>query len=161
QAMLEIADRQRALNAGVAAESTHRSGHELPGSLPRARTQDLTELEQQLRQINIQLEELKQPCAIDKAVDTLRDDLAEIGVMLQEAMPRKAVEALEPEIRSLAGRIDQTRQAGADGATLAGIDRTLSDMRDALRSLMPAEGLVGVNQAVADLSRKIDLIGTN
>jgi localization factor PodJL len=161
QALLEIADRQRALDAGIATDSTPRSSHELPGSLPRARTQDLTELEQQLRQINIQLEELKQPCTIDKAVDTLRDDLAEIGVMLQEAMPRKAVEALETEIRSLAGRIDQTREAGADGAVLAGVERTLSDMRDALRNLMPAEGLVGVNQAVADLSRKIDLIGTN
>ena len=64
-------------------------------TLPRARTQELAGLEQQLRQINTQIETLRQPCSLDKAVDMLRDDLAEIGVMLQDAMPRKAVEALE------------------------------------------------------------------
>ena len=42
------------------------------------------------------------PAAIDAAVETLRDDLAEIGMMLKEAMPRQAIEALESEIRSLA-----------------------------------------------------------
>ena len=56
--------------------------------------------------------------ACDKAIDTLRDDLAEIGVMLQDAMPRKSVEALEREMRKLTERIDASRNAGADGAAL-------------------------------------------
>ena len=36
-------------------------------------------------------------------MDTLRKDLAAIGLMLQDASPRRAVEALEGEIRNLAG----------------------------------------------------------
>ena len=97
--------------------ATPPSTRRLPSDLlPRARTQELSGLEQQLRQINTQIETLRQPCSLDKAVDTLRDDLAEIGVMLQDAMPRKAVEALEGEVRKLAERIDNTRHAGADGA---------------------------------------------
>ena len=81
--------------------------------------------------------------------------------MLQEAMPRKAVEALEGQVRNLAERVDQTRHAGADGAALTGIERGLAEVRDALRGLTPAENLIGVDQAVQQLSQKIDLIAGN
>jgi localization factor PodJL len=160
QALLEIADRQRMLDgsppAAPVAEPT--GSH---GSLPRARTQELSGLEQQLRQINAQIEQLKQPGSLEKAVDTLRDDLAEIGVMLQEAMPRKAIEALEAEVRRLVERIEETRQAGADGAALAGVERALADMRDSLRTLTPAENLVEVQGAVEKLAQKIDAVATS
>src|SRR5262249_1321555 len=130
-------------------------------SLPRPRTQELSGLEQQLRDINSRIETLQQPCGLDKAVDTLRDDLAEIGLMLQEAMPRKAVEALESQLPKLGERGDQSRHAGADGTALSGIERGLIEVRDALRALTPAENLVGVDQAVQQLSQKIDLIAGN
>jgi localization factor PodJL len=158
QALLEIADRQRTLDgyAPPAAAAAHSSE-----TLPRPRTQDLSGLEQQLRQINTQIETLRQPCGIHQVVDTLRDDLAEIGVMLQDAMPRKAVEALETEVRRLAERVDDTRHSGADGATLTGVERGLAEVRDALRSLTPAESLIGVDRAVQELSQKIDLIADN
>ena len=60
------------------------------------------------------------PCGLDSAVETLRDDLAEIGMMLKDAMPRQAIEALESEVRSLAARIDSKRHAGADGVAMPG-----------------------------------------
>jgi localization factor PodJL len=150
QALSEIAERQRALD------------HHAPGlavePLPRARTQEFAALERELRHINQEMATLKMPCGIDKAVDTLRDDLAEIGLMVQEAMPRKAVEALEAEVRKLSERVESTRHAGADGAALAGLERGLAEVRDALHALTPAENLVGFNEAVNTLSQKIDLL---
>ena len=163
QALIEIAERQRTLDgyAPLAAGSASLDPATPAEPLPTARAQDLSGLEQQLRQINTQFETLRQPCGLDKAVDALRDDLAEIGVMLQEAMPRKAVEALESEVRNLAERIDHTRHTGADEPALAGVERGLAEVRDALHGLTPAENLVGVDQAVQQLSRKIDIIADN
>ena len=149
QALKEIADRQRALDDDASTAATLASPAEQPPlqstALPRAHTQELSGLEQQLRQINEQIEVLHRPCGIDKAVEVLRDDLAEIGVMLQDAMPRKAVEALESEMRKLADRIEETRQTASDGAALAGIERGLIEVRDALRALTPAENLAGLD----------------
>src|SRR5262245_8383140 len=128
-----------------------------PLELPRAPTQRLPDLEQQLREINARIDNMR-PCGIDAAVETLRDDLAEIGMMLKEAMPRQAIEALESEIRSLSSRIDNERHAGADGSTMAGVERALGEVRDALHALTPAESLVGFDQALLDLSQKVDRI---
>ena len=50
------------------------------------------------------------------------------------------------------------RHAGADGAAIAGVERGLAEVRDALRALTPAENLVGFDRAVQELSHKIDLI---
>ena len=76
--------------------------------------------------------------------------------MLTEAMPRRAVEALEIEVRKLAERIDFTREAGVDPSTIANMERGLADLREALGTLTPAESLVGFDDAVRGLSRKID-----
>ena len=149
QALAEIEAAQRMLDGGGAAAA--------PMELPRAPTQQLPDLEQQLRQINARIETMR-PCGIDAAVETLRDDLAEIGMMLKEAMPRQAIEALETEVRSLASRIDSERHAGADGVTMTGVERGLAEVRDALRALTPAEGLAGLDQALSGLSHKIDRI---
>src|SRR5262249_20214482 len=163
QALMEIANRQRALDgyAPLASDPFSVPPAARSDLLPRPRTQELSGLEQQLRQINTQIETLRQPCGLDKAVDTLRDDLAEIGLMLQEAMPRKAIEALEGEVRKLADRIDHSRDAGADAAALAGIEQRLAELRDALRALTPAENLVGIADTVQQLSEKVDLITHN
>ena len=144
QALAEIAERQRMLDSEAARPD-----------LPRAPTQGLGGLEQQLRSINSQIESLR-PCAITSAVEGLRDDLAEIGSMIKEAMPRQAIEALETEVRSLAQRIDNKRHAGADASDLAGVERGLVEVRDALRALTPAESLVGFDSAVRAMSEKID-----
>ena len=148
QALAEIEAAQRMLDGGPA---------RAPMDLPRAPTQRLPDLEQQLRQLNARIDTMR-PCGIDAAVETLRDDLAEIGMMLKEAMPRQAIEALESEIRSLAARLDNERRADADGVTIAGVERGLAEVRDALRALTPAESLVGFEHAVHGLSQKIDRI---
>ena len=159
QAMAEIADRQRALD-DIPAASSVATPTSAGAALPRARTQELAGLEQQLRQINEQIGSFN-PAALDKVVDLLRDDLAEIGVMLQDAMPRKAIEALEAEMRKLSERIDQTREAGAGSVSLAGIESGLAEVRDALRMLTPAENLAGLGETVKVLADKIDLIAAN
>src|SRR5262245_4715851 len=142
QALAEIAERQRMLD-----------GEGSRSELPRAPSQGYGGLEQQLRNINSQIESLK---PIDGAVETLRDDLADIGRLIKDAMPRQAIEALETEVRSLAQRVDSKRDAGADAADLAGIERGLAEVRDALRALTPAENLVGAESALRAMSRKID-----
>jgi localization factor PodJL len=145
QAMVEIAERQRALD-----------GETTPfRELPRAPTQELSALEAQLRQINSRIETLR-PCGIDTAVERLRDDLAEIGLMIKEAMPRRAIEALENEVRSLAARIDGQRDAGTDSAALASLEHGLAEVRDALLALRPAESLMGLDEAMRALTQKIE-----
>jgi localization factor PodJL len=162
QALIEIAERQRVLDGNPAAPAAAASAPAFApaasGPLPRARTQELAGLERELRHINEEIAALKAPCGIDKAVDTLRDDLAEIGVMVQEAMPRKAVEALEGEVRRLGERVEATRHAGAEGAAIAALQAGLAEVRDALHALTPAESLAGFNEAVKNLSQRIDHI---
>src|SRR5947209_12643060 len=73
-------------------------------------------------------------------------------------MPRRAIESIENEIRSLSRRIDDTRQSGIDGQALAGVERALSEIREVLRSLTPAEQLAGYDDAIRNLGAKLDLI---
>ena len=117
---------------------------------------DLSGVEHQLRQINSQISSLQQP--YEDALAALRNDLAEVGRALHDAMPRQAIEALEADVRTLAERLDRTKQAGADGTTLGTLEHGLAEVRDALRALTPAESLVGFEEAVRHLSHKIDQI---
>jgi len=85
----QISARQRALDgrapapaAPVPAASANSGG----GS-------DLTSLEQQLHHINTQISSPHQP--YENALGVLRSDLAEIGRALTDAMPRRAIEAME------------------------------------------------------------------
>jgi localization factor PodJL len=94
----------------------------------------------------------------DPAPDRLRHDLLEIGLMLQEALPRRAIEALEREVRQLGDRLDNARHAGADTAALARVERAPADIRDELRTLVPAESLFNVARALQQLAQKIEHI---
>ena len=120
-------------------------------------SQDLSGLEDQLRRIADQIEILRRP-DVEEDIDALREELDEISCRLNEAMPRRAIEIIETQIQSLSQRVAQGRQAGVDGNALAGIERGLAEVRDALRDLTPAENLVGYTDAIAALSHKIDLI---
>jgi localization factor PodJL len=92
------------------------------------------------------------------SVAAIRTDLAEIGRQINEALPRHAVESLEREVKALAERIDQSRQTGRDSNALAGLERGLAEVHEALRALTPAESLVGFEEAVHALSQKLDII---
>ena len=126
-----------------------------PRTVPPA--QNLAGLEAQLRDITAQIETLRQP-GVAEAIDALRIELGEIGQALHDAMPRHELEAIEAQIQGLARRVAEGRQAGADADALARIEHGLSEVREALRVLTPAENLVGYQEAVAGLAQKIDLI---
>ena len=100
----------------------------------------------------------QQPGRVEKRVDTLRNDLAEIHLMLQEARPRSVIEALQREINRLGERADNCRRAGIDAAAVAAIESRIPEIRDALRTLRPAESLLGMARVVQQLSHKIDII---
>ena len=118
---------------------------------------DLSGLESQIRNLTAQIETLRQPVPdFSGALQELRTDLSEISDRLLEAMPRRAIEALEAEVRRLAERIDFSRAQGVDPDAIAGMERSLSDVRDAIRSLKPAESLAGFEQAIRNLSERLD-----
>ena len=164
RALAEIADRQRALNEHAAPRRSRVAAPEAPVAAPPYAptqaplpTQDLSGLEEQLRNITNQIETLRQP-GIGDAINALRAELGDIGRALQEAMPRRAIEAIEAQIQNLAHRIAEGRENGVDHNALAGIEHGLTEVREALRGLTPAENLVGFNEAVTSLAQRIDLI---
>jgi len=156
----EIAARQRVLDAADAAPEPEPQPAPVapPSPEPRSPSPDTSALEQLLRRITTQIAALHQP--YEDAVNALRNDLAEIGRSLTEAMPRCAVEGLEAQVRALSERLDRGRQAGANADVLAALDRGLSEVRDALKGLTPAEALVGFQDAVRALIHKIDQMGS-
>lgn len=118
---------------------------------------DLSGLESQIRSLTAQIETLRQPMPdFSGALRDLRQDLSDISNRLTEAMPRRAIDALEAEVRRLAERIDISRAAGVDPDAIAGMERSLGEVRDAIRSLKPAESLAGFEQAIRNLSDRID-----
>ena len=118
---------------------------------------DLTGLENQLRRITDQIETLRRP-DMEGEIAALRSELAEIGHTINEALPRRAIESIERQIQELAYSVVESRQAGIDSNVLAGIEYGLAELRDTLRELVPAEKLLGYNEAIEALGRKIDFI---
>jgi localization factor PodJL len=119
---------------------------------------DFSSLERHLFKITSQIEALQRPDGIEQSISAFRSELAEIRHAITEAMPRRAIESIESEIRSLSRRIDDTRQSGIDAQALSGIERALGEIREVLRSLTPAEQLAGYDEAIRNLGTKLDLI---
>lgn len=119
---------------------------------------DFSTLERHLLKITSQIESLQRPDNTEQAINAFRSELAEIRHAITEAMPRRAIESIENEIRSLHRRIDETRSNGTDGQVLSGIEHALSDIKQVLRTLTPAEQLTGYDEAIRNLGAKLDLI---
>jgi localization factor PodJL len=119
---------------------------------------DFSALERQLLKITSQIEALQRPDAIEQSIVAFRGELAEIRQAITEAMPRRAIESIENEIRSLSRRIDENRPSATDAQALAGIERALAEIREVLGSLTPAEQLAGYDEAIRNLGAKLDLI---
>jgi len=119
--------------------------------------QDLSGLEDKLRRITDQIETLRHP-GVEQAITALRTELGDISRKLNDAMPRRAIEIIETQVQSLSQRVAEGRQAGADSNALAGVERGLAEVRDAVRDLTPAENLIGYTDAIEALAHKIDLI---
>src|SRR4051794_32383414 len=119
---------------------------------------DFSALERHLLKITSQIESLQRPDNTEQAINGFRSELAEIRNAITEAMPRRAIESIENEIRSLHRRIDETRSSGTDGQVLSGIEHALSEIKQVLRTLTPAEQLTGYDEAIRNLGAKLDLI---
>ena len=159
-AITEIAARQHELDHAAPPPMTPRSAPPLAPAMPPAAPPgpDFSTLERHLVKITSQIEALQRPDGIEQSIAAFRAELAEIRHAITEAMPRRAIESIENEIRSLSRRIDDTRQSGIDGQALAGVERALSEIREVLRSLTPAEQLAGYDEAIRNLGAKLDLI---
>jgi localization factor PodJL len=158
-AIAEIAARQNELD-GTALRMPPRSAPPIAPLAPMApAAPDISGLERQLLKITSQIEALQRPDGIEQSIAAFRGELAEIRQTITEAMPRRAIESMENEIRSLSRRIDDTRQSsGIDSQAVAGLERALGEIHQALRSLTPAEQLAGFDDAIRNLGGKIDLI---
>jgi localization factor PodJL len=119
---------------------------------------DFSALERHLFKITNQIEALQRPDHLEQSIAAFRNELTEIRAAITEAMPRRAIETIESEIRSLSRRIDDTRQNGIDSQALSSIERALAEIREVLRSLMPAEQLRGYDEAIRNLGAKLDTI---
>jgi len=118
---------------------------------------DFSALERHLFKITSQIEALQRP-DIEQSVAAFRKELSEIRVAITEAMPRRAIDSIENEIRSLSRRIDEGRQGGIDAQVLVNIENALNEIRDVLRSLKSAEQLAGYDEAIRNLGAKLDMI---
>jgi localization factor PodJL len=119
---------------------------------------DFSGLEKHLLKITSQIEALQRPDNIEQSIAGFRSELNEIRHAITEAMPRRAIESIENEIRSLSRRIDDSRQSGIDDQVLANIERALNEIHQTLRSMTPAEQLAGYDDAIRNLSAKLDMI---
>ncbi len=167
-AVAEIAARRRALNGEPAepAPAVRTAAPEAPPvfaeppAIVRAHSvpaQDLSGLEEQLRQITDRMDMLQSP-GVEEAITALRGELADITGALNNAMPRQAIEAIERQIQNLAPRIAEGRQNGGDSHALANLESGLTEIREALRNLTPAENLAGFHEAIELLGQKIDYV---
>jgi localization factor PodJL len=118
---------------------------------------DFSALERHLFKITSQIEALQRP-DIENSITAFRSELAEIRAAITEAMPRRAIDSIENEIRSLSRRIDDSRQSGLDERVLGNIENALNEIRDVLRSLKSAEQLAGYDEAIRNLGAKLDMI---
>jgi localization factor PodJL len=164
-AIAEVAARQNELDHSAPRPMPPRSAPPIAPAVPAPAMApampsgpDFSTLERHLFKITSQIEALQRPSGIEQSIAAFRGELAEIRHAITEAMPRRAIESIESEIRSLSRRIDDTRQSGTDGQALAGIERALSEIREVLRSLTPAEQLAGYDDAIRNLGAKLDLI---
>ena len=159
-AIAEIAARQSELDNSSPRPMPSRSAPPIAPAMtpPAPSSPDFSGLEKHLLKITSQIEALQRPDNIEQSIAAFRSELNEIRHAITEAMPRRAIESIENEIRSLSRRIDDSRQSGNDDLVLANIERALNEIREALRSMTPAEQLAGYDDAIRNLSAKLDLI---
>ena len=174
-AVAEIAERQRALDgdspvsrpalepAPAMARPTvnfERRAAPRQETSPAAKS-DLSGLEDQLRRITSQIEALRPADGLETAITALRGELSEIGRSLTEALPRRAVDLARNRGQG-AGRAHRSQPAIRRRRCRPHRPRARSHRSArALRGLTTAESLVGVEDAVTALSRKVDVIATN
>lgn len=158
-AVAEIAARQNELDGPAPRPMPQRSAPPIAPVMapPPPPGPDFSSLERHLFKITSQIEALQRP-DIENSIAAFRSELSEIRAAITEAMPRRAIDSIENEIRSLSRRIDDSRQSGLDERVLGNIENALNEIRDVLRSLKSAEQLAGYDEAIRNLGAKLDMI---
>jgi localization factor PodJL len=157
-AVAEIAARQNELDGPAQRAMPPRQSPPIaPMMAPPPPGPDFSTLERHLFKITSQIEALQRP-DIENSIAAFRSELADIRAAITEAMPRRAIDSIESEIRSLSRRIDDSRQSGLDDRVLGNIENALNEIRDVLRSLKSAEQLAGYDEAIRNLGAKLDMI---
>ena len=119
-AIAEIAARQNELDSppprqmprnGAPTASQPNSSHTMMQAAPAG--PDFSSLERHLLKITSQIEALQRPDHVEQSIAAFRGELAEIRQAITEAMPRREIELLENEIRSLSRRIDENKQTAS------------------------------------------------
>jgi localization factor PodJL len=87
-----------------------------------------------------------------------RHDLEEINATLRDAMSTSAIAALEEQVRALRDRLEEHSGAAVATVATADVEQALTDIRDRLKALTPAEELGELVTAVSLLSSKADSI---
>jgi localization factor PodJL len=158
-AIAEIAARQNELDDAPRPMPPRASAPVAPPTPPAPPAgPDFSALERHLFKITNQIEALQRPDGIERSIAAFRSELTEIRHAITEAMPRRAIETIENEIRSLSRRIDDSRHHGIDRQALSGIEGALGEIQEVLRSLTTAEQLAGYDDAIGNLGAKLDLI---
>ena len=119
----QISARQRALDGGIPATAAP----ELPPIAPPPAAA------QPKSPPGPDLSELHRPC--EQAFAVLRGDLAGIGRMLTEAMPRQAITGLEAEVRALAERLEQAVVAPRGAVSNVASDGALAQLAAEVHAL--------------------------
>jgi localization factor PodJL len=154
-AIAEIAARQSELDSLAPRPTPQRNAPQPAAPVPSG--PDFSGLERHLLTIIGQIESLQRP-DVEQSIAAFRGELNEIRQAITEAMPRRAIESIESEIRSLSRRIDESRESALDGQVLANIESALNEIHATLKALTPAEQLAGYDEAIRNLSAKLDLI---
>ena len=154
RALSEITERQHALDPRGREDFAQARMAAPP---PAAGGLDYADLHGRLSQLTEQLLALQEPGGFIETLGALRGELNDIARTLQEAAPRRALQALEAEVRELSRRIDNGQHAGGDAQTLNSIQDGLTEVRSALRALAPAESLAGFQEDVRAIDRRIEL----
>src|SRR5262249_31731190 len=115
-AVAEIAARQSELDAPAPRATPQRPAPPVAPSHapPPPPGPDFSSLERHLFKITSQIEALQARPDVEQSIAAFRSEFAEIRAAITEAMPRRAIDSIEGEIRALSRRIDDNRQSGID-----------------------------------------------
>ena len=80
------------------------------------------QIEDEVRTLNARIASLQAAPRVEDIANALRNDLAELGNSLRNAMPTSAIATLEREVRALGERIEANRASMADGRKIAAFE---------------------------------------
>jgi localization factor PodJL len=112
-------------------------------------------IEEQLRRLTSQLEAGRGSAPVDKVVDSLRRDLADIQVALKNTIPHGTLASLEEQIRALNARIADLGSPRHTGEIAAALRRELGDIELALQHAVPQPTMGAIEEHIGALNHQL------